>query len=42
LAALPAGHAFEVPAPLFKKITPEEVVDLSRRYGGEEEAEAAA
>jgi methionyl-tRNA synthetase len=42
LAALPAGHAFEVPAPLFKKITPEEVADLACRYGGEEEAEAAA
>jgi methionyl-tRNA synthetase len=42
LAALPAGHRFEVPPPLFKKIAPEEVSDLSRRYGGEEAAEAAA
>jgi methionyl-tRNA synthetase len=35
LAALPAGHAFEVPAPLFKKIAPEEVTALAQRYGGE-------
>ena len=42
LNALPAGHRFEVPPPLFKKITPEEVAELSRRYGGEEAAEAAA
>jgi len=31
-----------VPPPLFKKITPEEIADLSARYGGEETAEAAA
>ena len=42
LQALPAGHRFEVPPPLFKKIAPEEVADLSERYGGEEAAEAAA
>jgi methionyl-tRNA synthetase len=42
LQVLQAGHTYEVPAPLFKKIAPEEVADLSRRYGGEEEAEAAA
>ncbi|HVC53118.1 MAG TPA: methionine--tRNA ligase [Stellaceae bacterium] len=42
LNALPAGHRFEVPPPLFQKITPEETADLSRRYGGEEAAEAAA
>ncbi len=42
LRALPAGHKFQVPPPLFKKITPEEVADLSARYGGEEQAEAAA
>jgi methionyl-tRNA synthetase len=42
LTALAAGHKFEVPPPLFKKIAPEEVADLSARYGGEEEAEAAA
>lgn len=42
LAALPAGHPFEVPPPLFKKIAPEEVADLSQRYGGEEEVVAAA
>jgi methionyl-tRNA synthetase len=42
LTALTPGHKFEVPDPLFKKITPEEVADLSRRYGGEEEAEVAA
>ncbi|MGH7094664.1 MAG: class I tRNA ligase family protein [Stellaceae bacterium] len=42
LNALPAGHRFEVPPPLFRKITPEEVADLSRRYGGEEAAEATA
>jgi methionyl-tRNA synthetase len=40
LQELPAGHAFEVPPPLFRKIPPEEVADMSRRYGGEE-AEAA-
>jgi len=39
---LKPGHRFEVPAPLFKKIAPEEIADLSARYGGEEEAEAAA
>ena len=42
LNKLPAGHSFEVPPPLFKKITPEEVADLSHRYGGEEEVVAAA
>src|SRR5665213_2121340 len=42
LRALPAGHRYEVPPPLFKKIAPEEVADLAQRYGGEEEAEAAA
>jgi methionyl-tRNA synthetase len=42
LNALGTGHKFEVPPPLFKKIAPEEVADLSARYGGEEEAEAAA
>ncbi|HEX5318059.1 MAG TPA: hypothetical protein VFW46_02820, partial [Stellaceae bacterium] len=42
LAALGPGHRFEVPPPLFKKIAPEEVADLSARYGGEEAAEAAA
>jgi methionyl-tRNA synthetase len=42
LRALPPGHAFTVPPPLFKKITPEEVADLSSRHGGEETAEAAA
>jgi methionyl-tRNA synthetase len=41
LQVLPAGHAFSVPDPLFKKITPEEIADLSTRYGGEEAAEAA-
>jgi methionyl-tRNA synthetase len=41
LAALPPGHGFTVLPPLFKKITPEEVADLSHRYGGEEIAEAA-
>jgi methionyl-tRNA synthetase len=41
LRALPAGHRYEVPPPLFKKIAPEEVADLSARYGGEEAAEAA-
>ncbi len=42
LRALPPGHRFEVPPPLFKKILPEEVADLARRYGGDETAEAAA
>jgi methionyl-tRNA synthetase len=42
LARLPPGHKFTVPPPLFKKITPEEIADLSARYGGEETAEAAA
>ncbi len=42
LRALPAGHKFQVPPPLFKKIAPEEVADLSARYGGEEREEAAA
>jgi len=42
LRALPGGHAFTVPPPLFKKIAPEEIADLSARYGGEETAEAAA
>jgi methionyl-tRNA synthetase len=42
LHALAPGHRFEVPAPLFKKIAPEEIADLSRRYGGEEAAEVAA
>ena len=42
LSALPAGHKFAVPPPLFKKIAPEEVADLSQRYGGEEEVVAAA
>ncbi len=42
LRALPPGHGFAVPPPLFKKITPEEIADLSSRYGGEETAEAAA
>ena len=42
LRALPPGHAFAVPPPLFKKIAPEEIADLSARYGGEEAAEAAA
>jgi methionyl-tRNA synthetase len=42
LAVLPAGHPFEVPPPLFKKIAPEEVADLSQRYGGEEEVVDAA
>ena len=42
LAELAPGHAFDVPPPLFKKITPEEVTDLSQRYGGEEAVEAAA
>jgi methionyl-tRNA synthetase len=41
LAALPAGHHFTVPPPLFKKIMPEEIADLSARYGGEEIVEAA-
>jgi methionyl-tRNA synthetase len=40
LRAVPAGHAFTVPAPLFKKIAPEEIADLTRRYGGEEAAAA--
>jgi methionyl-tRNA synthetase len=40
LQALPAGHKFQVPLPLFKKIAPEEVADLSARYGGEEQPEA--
>jgi methionyl-tRNA synthetase len=42
LRALPVGHKFSVPPPLFKKITPEEIADLSTRYGGEEREEAAA
>ncbi|HXP04723.1 MAG TPA: methionine--tRNA ligase [Stellaceae bacterium] len=42
LAALSAGHKFAVPPPLFKKIAPEEIADLAQRYGGDEEAEAAA
>jgi methionyl-tRNA synthetase len=42
LQKLPAGHAFEVPPPLFKKIAPEDVAALSARYGGEEGEEAAA
>jgi len=42
LRALPAGHRYTVPPPLFKKIAPEEVADLSARYGGEESAEAVA
>ena len=42
LRALKPGHPYEVPDPLFKKITPEEIVDLSARYGGEEAAEVAA
>jgi methionyl-tRNA synthetase len=42
LVALGSGHKFEVPPPLFKKITPEEIADLSARYGGEEAVEAAA
>ena len=41
LRMLMPGHAFTVPPPLFKKIAPEEVADLSVRYGGEEAAEAA-
>jgi methionyl-tRNA synthetase len=41
LRALSARHRYEVPPPLFKKIAPEEVADLSARYGGEEAAEAA-
>jgi hypothetical protein len=40
LRVLQGGHPFAVPAPLFKKIAPEEVADLSRRYGGEEAAAA--
>jgi hypothetical protein len=42
LAALGPGHKFDVPPPLFKKIAPEEIADLAQRYGGDEEAEAAA
>jgi methionyl-tRNA synthetase len=42
LQRLSPGHAFTVPPPLFKKITPEEIADLSARYGGEEAGEAAA
>jgi methionyl-tRNA synthetase len=42
LPALPPGHRYEVPPPLFKKIAPEETADLSQRYGGEEEVEAVA
>jgi methionyl-tRNA synthetase len=42
LRALEAGHRFDMPDPLFKKIAPEEVADLSARYGGEEQADAAA
>ncbi|HEV2189780.1 MAG TPA: methionine--tRNA ligase [Stellaceae bacterium] len=42
LQVLQPGHKFEVPPPLFKKIAPEEVADLSARYGGDEDAEAAA
>ena len=42
LGTLRPGHPFEVPPPLFKKIAPEEVADLSQRYGGEEEVVAAA
>jgi len=42
LRALPPGHGFSVPPPLFKKIAPEEVADLAARYGGEEQPEAAA
>jgi methionyl-tRNA synthetase len=38
LDKLHPGHAFTVPPPLFKKIAPEEVADLSSRYGGEETA----
>jgi methionyl-tRNA synthetase len=41
LTALPPGHRFTVPAPLFKKIAPEEITDLAQRYGGDEGAEAA-
>jgi methionyl-tRNA synthetase len=36
LQRLPPGHQFDVPAPLFAKISPEEVAELSARYGGEE------
>jgi len=42
LDKLRPDHKFTVPPPLFKKITPEEIADLSARYGGEETAEAAA
>src|ERR1700722_18045828 len=42
LRALPPGHRYAVPPPLFKKIAPEEIADLSARYGGEEAAEVAA
>ena len=42
LQTLQPGHKFTVPPPLFKKIVPEEVADLSQRYGGEEETEAVA
>jgi len=42
LLALPPGHGFAVPPPLFKKIAPEDIADLSARYGGEETADAAA
>ena len=40
LRALPAGKAFKVPEePIFKKITPEQVADLSERYGAPKDAE---
>jgi methionyl-tRNA synthetase len=42
LNTLKPGHRFEVPSPLFKKIAPEEVADLARRYGGDEATESAA
>jgi methionyl-tRNA synthetase len=38
LAALPPGHAFEVPSVLFRKITDEEVAAWTARFGGELEA----
>ncbi|MHA1570213.1 MAG: methionine--tRNA ligase [Alphaproteobacteria bacterium] len=36
LTTLAPGHAFEVPPPLFQKITEERLAELTERYGGEE------
>ena len=37
-AALPAGHAFEVPDNLFRKITDDEVAEWSARFAGTRDA----